>query len=328
MDVRNLKTYICDNEYIETILTSIGCHHIRHKDGYYQCANKDGDNTTAICVYENENLTTVNYTRQMVQGSRATDLIDLVSFAMGLSFPETLKFICEEIGLSYYHDFDEDIPESFRFLQMIEEMDSGYTGEEDKPLVPVSEKILTYYMPYVNDLFYNDGIDYSTQKEFGIGYDPETDRITIPIYSAIGDLVGVKGRLFTEHDGEPKYLYLIQCSKSKILYGLNKTIEYIRQRQLVYVVESEKAVMQCWSHGIRNVVATGGKNISKHQIELLTRLGARIVLCYDKDVSRSELETIANRFVDGVSVYAIIDKDNIKRQSHRRFSKNENVDKK
>ena len=108
MDVRALKDYILENQRIEELLTAIGCHHIRRKDGYYQCANKDGDNTNAICVYECENLTTVNYTRQMIKGTRGTDLIDLVCFNEDLSFAEGLRFTCETLGLSYYHDFNAD----------------------------------------------------------------------------------------------------------------------------------------------------------------------------------------------------------------------------
>lgn len=313
MDVRELKEYIYNNQYIEQILTSIGCHHIKHKDGYYQCANKDGDNNTAICVYENEAITTVNYTRQIIKGARATDLIDLVCYNEDLSFPEGLKFICNEIGLSYYHDFDEDIPDSFKYLKMIEEMDSNYEEDYDKPLKPIDESVLNYYKPYVNDMFANDGIDYQTQRDFNIGYDPETNRITIPIHSEIGDLVGVKGRIFSEtlDSFDTKYLYLIQCNKSRLLFGLNKAMPYIKRQKIVYVFESEKAVMQCWSIGIRNAVATGGKSISRHQIELLTRLGAKIVFCYDKDVTQTELEAIAERFIDGINIYAIIDKDNI-----------------
>ena len=61
MEIAQLKEYILENNFIETILRDIGCHSIVHKNGMYQCANKDGDNKHAITVYENENLTTLNY---------------------------------------------------------------------------------------------------------------------------------------------------------------------------------------------------------------------------------------------------------------------------
>ena len=71
--------------------------------------------------------------------------------------------------------------------------------------------------------------------------------------------------------------------------------------------EAEKGVLQLASMGIRNVVSTAGKTISKHQVELITRTGCTPILSYDKDVQEEELKEIAEMFMDGISVYAIID---------------------
>ena len=315
MDVQELKNYIYENKYVEQILDSIGCHHIKYHplNEYWSCANADGDNNGAIVIYDNEFLMCMNYTRQMVKGNRNTDLIDLVCYTKHLTFPQGLKFICEEIGISYYHDFEEDIPESFRILQMIADMNTNITEEKEKPLTPINEHILSYYKPYVNDIFHEDNIDYKTQREFEIGFDEETNRYTIPIRSEIGDLVGVKGRYFYREvpENENKYIYLEPCSKSKILYGLHKTIEYIKNKGVVYVFESEKAVMQLWSYGYKNAVSTGGKTISRHQVELLVRLGVKIVFCFDKDVEKSEYENIALMFPDNIPLFYMFDEDNL-----------------
>lgn len=313
MEVKQLKEYILENNFIETILENIGCHSISHKDGMYQCANKNGDNKQAITVYENEALITINYTRKMIKGNRQTDLIDLVCFNEDLSFSEGLKFIADLIGISYYHDFDEDVPESLQITKLIFDMNSHNDEKKDKPLKPISKKILSYYKPYVNDMFKNDNISYSTQKEFEIGYDESTNRITIPIYSSIGDLVGVKGRLFKKdlEPNEMKYIYLEPTARSKVLYGLNKTYDAIKARKIVYVVEAEKGVLQLYTYGYCNCVATGGKKISRTQIEMLTRLGVHIVFAFDKDVNKKELEEIAEEFEKGIPIYAIYDKNNI-----------------
>ena len=104
MDARELKEYILENNYVEQILDAIHCHHIKFHGDYWTCGNPDGDNTGAIVIYNTENLSCTNYTRQMVETDRATDIIDLVCFCEKLSFPEGLKFICQEVGISYYHD--------------------------------------------------------------------------------------------------------------------------------------------------------------------------------------------------------------------------------
>lgn len=58
-------------------------------------------------------------------------------------------------------------------------------------------------------------------------------------------------------------------------------------------------------------VSTGGTKISKTQVEMLTRLNAKIVFCYDEDVDEEQLKNISNMFLNGIPVYAIIDKDHI-----------------
>ena len=77
----------------------------------------------------------------MINGSRTTDLIDLVCFVKQVSFPEGLKYLCSEVGLSYYYDFDEDVPDSFKILKLLEEMDSNVIEEKEAPLKPISEEI-------------------------------------------------------------------------------------------------------------------------------------------------------------------------------------------
>lgn len=314
IDIKELKNYIYENNYVIQILEDIGCHHIKFHSNYWSCANKTGDNVNAITVYNNCNLSCVNYTRKMIKGNRGTDLIDLICYTLGLDFKNALQFLCKEMNISYYHDFDVELPKSFQVLKQIESLKEGYIeDDEDKPLTPISSKILTYYKPYVNDLFYEDNISYSTQREFNVGYDDSTNYITIPIFSEIGDLVGVKGRLLKKdiEETDLKYYYIEPCNKNKILYGLNKTFPYIQSSQKVFVFEAEKSVMQCWDMGYFNTVSTLGKTMTKHQIEMLVRLNVPIILCFDEDVSLEEIKNILKKFPIGIQLYYMYDKDKI-----------------
>jgi DNA primase len=175
-------------------------------------------------------------------------------------------------------------------------------------------------------MFLQDNISYETQQEFGIGYDPESNRITIPIYSEINDLIGVKGRLFQNHiePWEQKYIYLEPCTKSKVLYGLNKTYPFIKRLGKVYIFESEKATMQAWSMGFYNTVSIGGKKISQTQIDKLTRLGVDLIFAFDKDVNKPELEDIADKFIDKINIYCIIDDKHILQEKESPTDKEEN----
>lgn len=316
MDVQFLKEKLLEENRVADLLLSLGCHHIKQSSNMVQCCNPDGgNNPTAVCVYLNKNLTTLDYTRQLLSDgqTRTTDIIDFVCWAQKINFFAALKWICSTCGYDYYEE-PEELPESLQILHMLTKMNKESVSEEEdnRPLKPISEKILNYYLPYGNYLFEKDGISLSTQKFFEIGYDPGSNRISIPIRDECGKLVGIKGRLFQEkiEEGQNKYLYLFNCNKSRILFGLYQNLDNIIKQGKVFVGESEKSVCQMYEMGYYGV-ATGGSKISQHQINMLTRLGVQIIFAYDKDIDEEELKNIASMFVEGVPVYAIIDKNNI-----------------
>lgn len=313
MDIQRFKEYIVNNNLITQILEKLGCHHIKDKGVYIQCANPDGDNTTAITEYK-DNLKVVDYTRNIETTGYCSDIFSLVQFFLKCNFFIALKTVCEWIELDYYYDFDDDLPKSLKLTRLLASLnnDSSKIDNDEKPVKQISEKILSYYMPYVNDLFYKDNITYQTMRDFEIGYDGQTNRITIPIRDEIGSLIGVKGRWFgDEKEGIEKYIYLEPCSKGQVLYGLYKTYPYIEKEKLVYVVEAEKGVLQMVSYGINNVVATGGSKVTQAQINKLSRLCVDICFLFDKDIKLEKLKELADRFIDGIKIYCAIDNDNI-----------------
>ncbi len=311
MQVGEIKEHLLNNDLVEDVLSALGCGHVRNRGEYISASNPDGDNKQAINVYLNDMLTCVNYTRSIAKNKRVADIFDLVAYFQQCTFPEALKWTCDVVGLDYYAEV-EDIPESLQILKMLKAMSIGGPEDNDEPLKPIPEDILGYYMPYGNSMFEDDGIDIDTQREFEIAYDQATNRIAIPIRDGLGALVGVKGRLFGEPDDyNPKYLYIEKCNKSRVLYGYWQNKNYIKNSQYIIIVESEKAVMQLASIGVRCAVSTGGKTISRNQIELITRTGCTPLLALDQDVSEEELQDIASMFMDGISIYAIIDRENI-----------------
>ncbi len=64
MDIRLMKEYISDNNYVPFILENLGYHQYKDKGEYITCGNSDGDNTNAVTVYHNANLTVGAVTRK------------------------------------------------------------------------------------------------------------------------------------------------------------------------------------------------------------------------------------------------------------------------
>lgn len=324
MDIRELKEEILNRELISDILSEIGCHHIQDRGEYFSCGNKDGDNPRAIVVYKNDYIGCTNYTRQITKNGRAADIFDLIAYAEDCSFAEAMKFVCNLAGIDYYGEAQE-LPESLQIIKLLKEMSIGENEEDDSPVKPISEKILSYYMDVGNVLFLDDGISLETQKEWEIKYDPQTNSICIPIRDELGNLIAVKARRFKYtsstpleqrrfpdelQEDESKYVFLEPGPKSQVLYGLYKNSKSIQRQGVVYVGESEKFTLQLYDMGYYGV-STGGSKVSKRQIEMLTRLGVKICFCFDKDITESDLDEIAKGFIEGVPIYAMIDKDDI-----------------
>ena len=162
MVIQDLKDFIITNELIPTILESLGCHHIKRHENYYSCANCGGDNLNAVNVFSSS-LSVINYTRDLDTVSKYHDIFTLVQFYKSCNFFDAVKYVCSTLGLSTYHNFDDDIPESIVLTRMLAGMlDDDTIAEPDKPLKPIQEEVLSYYTPCVNDMFLKDNISYAT----------------------------------------------------------------------------------------------------------------------------------------------------------------------
>jgi DNA primase len=313
-----LKDRITEENKIRDILEGLNMHSIKDKGDYYSCGMPDGDNKSSTIVYK-DSLYVEAHTRGIKDEFGGSDIISLVMFIRKEYISVAIKWMCETCGFDYYgRDYEKP-----SFLSVLDELFSMNTNsssdDEDMPLKPISENILSYYPKVKSKMFLNDGILYSIQNEFEIGYDHLENRITIPIRDEHNILVGVKGRLnYNPLSFENKYIYIEKCSKKSILYGLNKAYESIKSEGIVYVAESEKSVLQAFSKGIRNVVAIGGKKLSTIQVKKLTHLGVEICLCYDDkanfgkdgEIDKEFYKKQKDMFIDSVKLTAIIDKNN------------------
>ena len=309
MDAQAIKDYIFSNDKMEVVLENLGMHHIQwhNRREYITCGMPDGDNPSSTVVYCDNNFLLVKaYTRDIVDPYGISDIISLVSFIKGTIFTQSISWLCDLFGLDYYSN---DSFQDFAIDYMSKNKDMA-----EIQLKPIPEETLKAYLPWDNTIFYEDNIDWETQAEFELGLDVFSHRITIPIRDEMGRLVGVKGRRAWDvvDEWNPKYIYLHQCAKSRICYGLYKTLPYIKESNEIIVCESEKGVMQLWSYGYRNCVAVGGHSISQQQQDLIIQSGAAtVVIAFDKDVDE---ETI-RREADKLSLYRrveyILDFNNI-----------------
>jgi DNA primase len=191
-------------------------------------------------------------------------------------------------------------------------VESGHKKETEDKLLPIPESVLNQFVQLPVKKWIDQGVSIRSQKDFEIGFDVMTERITIPIRDSTGELVGIKGRLLdSSKSKDDKYIYLYPCSKSRLLYGLDKNYEFIKQKQEVLILEAEKSVIKLYSMGYKNAVAIGSKTISETQAELLLRLSVPITLALDQDVNDEEIQCNVEKLqypIATIPIYVIKDR--------------------
>ena len=307
--MEGLKLYLKENpDKIQRILEYYNYHSITINNNEIRCAKVGGDNPSGCRIKLNDNLSATDFTT-----SYNGDIIGLIKQHTDLSYKEiinTIKTITnkkvnshhkKEIGI--FDDFFNDI-----YLPQ----------QDDEDEIIYDPSILDQYSKYKWNLrFLKDGILPSSQVKFHIGYDGESNRITIPWVNESGELIGIIARIDNDILTNYKYLPLVAFPKHKYLYGLYQNKEYIKESKEVYLFEAEKSVMQCDSFKVNNTTALGGNTISKIQVEMLLRLGVeRFIIGLDEgldiEIIKKNIKTIKDCCFmrDDVKIGVILDKEN------------------
>lgn len=125
------------------------------------------------------------------------------------------------------------------------------------------------------------------------------DRIMFPIYTITGRPVAFGGRVLGS--GEPKYLNTGETpifSKSRLLYGIDKSKNEIVKTGCAIVVEGYTDVIALHEAGMSNAVATLGTALTRHHVKLLARFSRQIVYLFDADDAGIRAAERAFEFID------------------------------
>lgn len=161
----------------------------------------------------------------------------------------------------------------------------------------------------------NDAIDLGVIDNGTNGlYSRFIERITFPIYSITGKLVGFGGRTITGHNA--KYVNSPQTklfNKSRLLYGYHLAKEQIYKKNQIIVCEGYLDVIMLHQAGFNTAVATLGTALTQEHLPLLRRGEPKVILAYDGDkaglaaafkasvmLSQSEFEGGVIIFADGL----------------------------
>ncbi|MDD4409514.1 MAG: DNA primase [Candidatus Pacebacteria bacterium] len=124
------------------------------------------------------------------------------------------------------------------------------------------------------------------EKEGNKFFDRFRGRIIFPICDMSGRVVGFTGRIFGENNDSAKYLNTpntILYDKSKIIFGLDKAKESIRENEFCILVEGNMDCIMSHQAGMKNCVAVSGTALTEQHLNILKRYTNKLVLSFDMD---------------------------------------------
>jgi len=296
-----------DNNSIENLKSRLD---IVDVVGHYMELKKNGANWKCVCPFHDDSNPSlvVSPSKQIYHCFSCGAGGDSIKFVMEyekLTYPETIEKLADMYNFSLdYTASDGKIKEDRKLLENINMFFK-------KNLVHKKEAL---------DYIKNRGIGEASVEKFELGYAPSSpenlnflsssgysiseavevgvagvgengrnyarfiERITFPIRSASGKIVGFGGRTISGH--QAKYVNSPQTklfNKSYLLYGYNFAKDSIYQNRAVIVTEGYLDVIMLHQAGFTNAVATLGTALTKDHIPLISRGNPKVILAYDGD---------------------------------------------
>jgi len=298
---------VIDNNSIENLKTRLD---IVDVVGHYMELKKNGANWKCVCPFHDDSNPSlvVSPSKQIYHCFSCGAGGDSIKFVMEyekLTYPETIEKLASMYNFSLdYTSNDGKIKEDRKLLENINMFFKKNLVHKTDALEYIKnrgigeasvEKFELGYAPSSPDnlnFLSSSGYNISEAVEVGVAgvggngrsYARFIERITFPIHSASGKIVGFGGRTISGH--QAKYVNSPQTklfNKSYLLYGYNFAKDSIYQNKAIIITEGYLDVIMLHQAGFTNAVATLGTALTKDHIPLISRGNPRVILAYDGD---------------------------------------------
>lgn len=337
-------------EKIYDFLTFLGVENIQKKGNYLICPTVchnrlEEAESLKLYYYENRHLFHC-YTECSESFSVATFLQKFykINNNIDLSYLSAqeivIKFVLDNENVFSRKEIDAREISEIDKLKLHHYDEDAYF--ENKPF-PLS--LLTYFPFFELKIWEREGISSNSMKKFYIGYDMDSQKITIPHRDINGNLIGIRGRGFDEEENKIYGKYrplkigttLYNHALSFNLYGIFEHKKAIQKFKKAIIFEGEKSVLKHDTlYGDKSfAVATCGSSLSAAQVNLLVNdLGViDITLAYDKEFDNIEkqisyqekLSKMLEKYSYKANFYYILDKENLLEEKDSPIDKGKEV---
>lgn len=280
---------------------------------------KSGANYKGLSPFTNEKTPSfiVSPSKQIWKDFSSGKGGNVIAFLMEheqYNYPESIKYLANKYNIEIIESLESDNDKEERSIRESLFIINNYAKEYFENNLDKDKDVLNYLKER--------GLSEITIKNFGLGYSKKSksdfyknaiengysldylietglvvsiendnidryrERIIFPIKSIAGRIVGFGGRILDSNKKLAKYINSPESkiyNKSKTLYGIYESKQFIVKEDLCYLVEGYMDVIQLHENGIKNVLASSGTSITKEQIVLIKRLTSNVVILFDGD---------------------------------------------
>ena len=278
--------------------------------GNYIELKRAGSNFKAVCPFHDEKTPSfvVSPSKQIYHCFGCGASGDSIKFVMEyehLSYPEAIEKLAKEYNYTLRYENDGKKKQNLDLLKSINEFYQKLLLKNQTALSYLKqrgvfessiEKFEIGYAPSSNmtlDFIKQNFFDIKNGIELGVlGFDGNRayarfiERITFPIYTQNGVLVGFGGRTITNHPA--KYINspeTVFFNKSKLLYGFHLAKDAVFKKKEIIITEGYLDVIMLHQAGFDNAVATLGTALTSQHLPLLRKTGAKVIVSYDGDTA-------------------------------------------
>jgi len=288
---------------------------------------KSGANFKAPCPFHDEKSASfvVSPSKQICHCfgcGYSSDAIGFVQSFKKLTFVESIEDIANDMNFTLQYDSKEEKKE---YKKIMEHINSYYITNLEQENIEyllnrgiTIESIKEFEIGFttsskqqLNHLM-NESFNIKEAIECGVlatGEDGSTyarlsNRISFPIRNHTGKLIGFGGRI-TRGEGA-KYINSPQTplfDKSRNLYGYNLAKNHIYDKGTFVITEGYLDVVMMHQAGIKTAVATMGTALTEQHCNIIKKIKARVLLCFDGDKAGVNAAYKASKLLSSHDIY-------------------------
>ena len=281
---------------------------------------KQGRLFKSVCPFHSENTPSFivdpdkNMWRCFGACSTGGDVISFIMKKDSISFLDSLNFLKNKLGITT-ENFSSQKFKEIEEIKKINMLSAEFfktslfstSGENVRNYLKnrgiSKQSAIDFDLGYnppgnkLSDYINNKGYSLDSLSKYGLVskskgetfYDFFSDRLIFPIKNQKKEILGFGGRIL--NDQLPKYINTkknLAFDKGAVLYGIDQSVEYIRDNDECVLVEGYTDVIIAHQYGYKNVVASMGTAITTQQASKIADISNNAIIALDADQAGTE----------------------------------------